>query len=490
MNFVQREVGAIGGELVDGFAANSLPRRKWPISYRSVRVLAAAADAGIILLSGVSSGVIYHLQAIGAAGDIVQYLASATVVLAFFISLMTSGEFYQPGRLLDFKAQIRGMAVVWGGVFLFLAAIVFALKIGDEFSRGATLLFAGFGFACLVGQRIVWQNVLLHALTAHKFSGRNVVLITTGDLYKDEATIENLIKHGSQIRHHFALPAHQHGSRLREQIIINILSYLRGSDIDEVVVSSEITRWSELNDLLISLRKVPLPVNLIPCGVVSEFLKRPSHVIGDSISIELQRGPLSGLECALKRALDFFGAGTALIMLLPLLVVTAVAIKLDSPGPILFRQRRCGFNGKPFHILKFRTMTVLEDGESIRQASPSDQRVTRLGRLLRRTSFDELPQLLNVLDGTMSLVGPRPHALAHDNHFDKLVRNYAFRHHVKPGVTGWAQVNGYRGPTPKIADIRNRVEHDLWYIDNWCFALDCLIMIRTVFALIRGDNAC
>jgi lipopolysaccharide/colanic/teichoic acid biosynthesis glycosyltransferase len=162
---------------------------------------------------------------------------------------------------------------------------------------------------------------------------------------------------------------------------------------------------------------------------------------------------------------------------------------LDSPGPILFRQRRCGFNGQLFYILKFRTMSVLEDGDAIHQATADDQRVTRLGRLLRRSSVDELPQLLNVLQGSMSLVGPRPHALAHDNQFDKSVGNYAYRHHVKPGVTGWAQVNGYRGPTPNIEDIRSRVEHDLWYINNWSVALDCLIMARTVLELARGHNA-
>jgi putative colanic acid biosynthesis UDP-glucose lipid carrier transferase len=489
MNFVTRDPSVIGSEPADGPAIISPPARKWPISYQSVEVLAMAADAGTILLSGVISGIIYHLETVGTAGDIVQYFGSSAIVLAIFISLMTARSFYQPQYLLDLKTQARAMALIWIGVFLFLAGIVFALKIGGEFSRGAILLFATFGFTCLLWQRIAWRNVLQHALTEHKFSGRDVMLITNDDVDNDEATIENLLKHGFQLRRHFALPLHQPDSRLREQTIMKILTYLRGADIHEVVVSSEVSRWPELNDLLVSLRKLPLPVNLIPRGVASEFLKRPSHMIGNSVSIELQRGPLSGSERAVKRALDISCAGIGLIALLPLLAVTALAIKLDSPGPILFRQRRCGFNGKLFHILKFRTMSVLEDGESICQASPSDRRVTRLGRLLRRTSIDELPQLLNVLNGTMSLVGPRPHALAHDNHFDTLVRNYAFRHHVKPGVTGWAQVNGYRGPTPSIADIRNRVEHDLWYINNWSFQLDCLIIVRTVFELLRGTNA-
>ena len=174
---------------------------------------------------------------------------------------------------------------------------------------------------------------------------------------------------------------------------------------------------------------------------------------------------------------------------MPLLALVAVAIKLDSPGPILFRQKRCGFNGRSFSIRKFRTMFVLEDGPSITQAQFADKRVTRLGAWLRRTSIDELPQLLNVLDGSMSLVGPRPHAVAHDNRFDKLVQNYAYRRRVKPGLTGWAQVNGYRGPTPDAASIKQRVEYDLWYIDNWSLKLDFMILLQTPLEILRGQNA-
>jgi exopolysaccharide biosynthesis polyprenyl glycosylphosphotransferase len=238
-----------------------------------------------------------------------------------------------------------------------------------------------------------------------------------------------------------------------------------------------------------ALRILPLPVTLIPAGASSELLKRPSHMIGDTACIELQRGPLSTFERTAKRILDVLCAAVGLFVLLPLLSITAVAIKLDSPGPILFRQRRCGFNGKPFQILKFRTMSVLEDGELVAQAAHSDSRVTRLGSWLRRTSIDELPQLLNVLEGSMSLVGPRPHAVAHDSHFDKVVRNYAFRHHMKPGLTGWAQVNGYRGATPTVRDIQRRVELDLWYVDHWSVGLDCVILVRTLIEVMRGRNA-
>jgi undecaprenyl-phosphate galactose phosphotransferase/putative colanic acid biosynthesis UDP-glucose lipid carrier transferase len=156
---------------------------------------------------------------------------------------------------------------------------------------------------------------------------------------------------------------------------------------------------------------------------------------------------------------------------------------------VIFRQRRNGFNGRPFEIYKFRTMNVLEDGAVVRQAKKSDSRVTAVGRLLRRSSIDELPQLFNVLKGDMSLVGPRPHALAHDNEYGRLIANYAFRHHVKPGITGWAQVNGFRGETTRIESMMERIEADLWYINNWSLWLDLRIMLITCFEVARGRAA-
>ena len=178
-----------------------------------------------------------------------------------------------------------------------------------------------------------------------------------------------------------------------------------------------------------------------------------------------------------------------LLALSPLLAIVAAAIKLDSPGPVIFRQRRNGFNGRQFEIYKFRTMNVLEDGAVIRQAKKRDNRVTAVGRLLRRSSIDELPQLFNVLKGDMSLVGPRPHALAHDDEYGKLIANYAFRHHVKPGITGWAQVNGFRGETLRIESMMERIEADLWYINNWSLWLDLRIMLATCLEVARGRAA-
>jgi exopolysaccharide biosynthesis polyprenyl glycosylphosphotransferase len=179
----------------------------------------------------------------------------------------------------------------------------------------------------------------------------------------------------------------------------------------------------------------------------------------------------------------------ALLTFLPLMLVTALLIKIDSRGPVLFLQKRNGFNGHPFNIFKFRTMHVLEDCAVVQQATRNDPRVTRLGGWLRRSSIDELPQLFNVILGDMSLVGPRPHATSHNTEYEKLIANYAFRHHVKPGLTGWAQVNGYRGETRQIGHMERRVEHDLWYINNWSLLLDLRIVVQTTVVALRQSTA-
>jgi exopolysaccharide biosynthesis polyprenyl glycosylphosphotransferase len=206
-----------------------------------------------------------------------------------------------------------------------------------------------------------------------------------------------------------------------------------------------------------------------------------------AVAVESQSPPLTaiGVKRWVKRALDIVLASGAIVLLAPLLVAVSIAIKLDSPGRVIFRQRRSGFNGVQFVIFKFRTMTVLEDGPSITQVRQDDYRVTRLGRLLRRTSIDELPQLFNVLKGDMSLVGPRPHALAHDNEYHALIAKYIFRYHVKPGITGWAQVNGLRGETRCLEQMAQRVSYDLWYINNWSLGLDSYILLRTCFEVIQ-----
>jgi undecaprenyl-phosphate galactose phosphotransferase/putative colanic acid biosynthesis UDP-glucose lipid carrier transferase len=236
------------------------------------------------------------------------------------------------------------------------------------------------------------------------------------------------------------------------------------------------------------LQVLPIPILLLPDHHVESIFSR-SRPLGREFTIEIQRAPLSPGELALKRALDVIVATGLLVVLAPLFTAVALLTRLESSAPVIFRQRRKGFNGREFTIFKFRTMNVLENGRDIPQARRNDPRVTRLGRILRATSIDELPQLVNVLRGHMSIVGPRPHATAHDDGYTKLIANYAFRQHMKPGLTGWAQVNGFRGETARVEQMEQRVDCDLWYIKNWSFWLDLRILVLTCIELLRRRNA-
>lgn len=486
MNYAERDIG-----VPKSVALGASPRRprRWAISHQTITALAMLFDALIIFSVSILSGIVYNLETIGHAGDIEQFGGFAIVIATLFIALAKSRDLYTMRELLNLKSQIIRIATKWLAVFIFITAIGFTMKLGEQFSRGATLAFVIFGLAALIGARVGWRIFLADGLTVHRFSGRRVVLIAEQAAAADANLVEVLTRHGLQMVQHFVLPANRNNAQHRKDVIAQAIEAVRGSNIEEIIVGANPDHWSELNSLMSELRVLPLPVNFVPVGPLSELFKLTSHTIGDTVTIELHRGPRTRLEQWAKRAVDIAFAGTASVLFLPLLLMTAFAIKLDSPGPVLFWQRRCGFNGRPFHILKFRTMSVLEDGATIVPAQPADIRITRLGKWLRRTSIDELPQLLNVLRGSMSIVGPRPHAMAHDNQFDKLVVNYAFRQHVKPGLTGWAQVNACRGQMRTVADIKQRVSLDLWYIDNWNFALDFRIMLMTVIEIMRGENA-
>jgi putative colanic acid biosynthesis UDP-glucose lipid carrier transferase len=194
-------------------------------------------------------------------------------------------------------------------------------------------------------------------------------------------------------------------------------------------------------------------------------------------------------SAAAKRALDLAIAIPMLVLLAPFLALVGLLIKLDSRGPVFFRQTRLGLNAKPFGIFKFRSMRVMENGDTVTQAKANDDRVTRIGKFLRKTSIDELPQLLNVISGEMSIIGPRPHARAHDLFYMTVIENYELRQAVKPGITGWAQVNGHRGETPTFADMQARVDHDVWYAKHLNLLLDLKILAVTPFAVLGGKNA-
>jgi Undecaprenyl-phosphate glucose phosphotransferase len=271
--------------------------------------------------------------------------------------------------------------------------------------------------------------------------------------------------------------------------LADVIEAARAQAIEDIYL---LIRWEHhriIEGILEALAVLPISVHLIPDETAARFLSYPVSNVGETWTAELRRTPLTRLELAAKRCFDLALASAGLLALLPLMLVAAALIKLDSRGPVFFLQKRNGFNGQAFDIFKFRTMHVLESGAAVKQATRNDPRVTRLGRWLRRSSIDELPQLFNVIRGEMSLVGPRPHATSHNTEYEKLIANYAFRHHVKPGLTGWAQINGFRGETHHVDQMRQRVEHDIWYINNWSPWLDLRIALQTVFVALYQHEA-
>jgi putative colanic acid biosynthesis UDP-glucose lipid carrier transferase len=488
MNFISRDIKAALPYPAHNLGHSESASRKWPIRYHYVEAIAIVFDVATITAASLCASLFYRADEVLRL-VLGQALGSAALVSALLILFLKSQGLYRPAELLTLRRQVKMVFTSWAGVFLLLAGIVFALKIGAELSRGSSLLFAGLSLVALGANRAVVRELLTRGLAERRFVGRNVVLVVDREDAFDQGLAETLETAGFNVMESFPLPAPGSSSALRKRLTASVIEHIRNSNIEEVVVGADPNRWQELRVLAAELRVLPFPITFVPTGTVAEMFQRPCHNLGKIVCIELQRGVFSQIERIIKRCIDLIGASMTLLLLGPLLAVVALVVKLDSPGPILFRQQRRGFNGRIFEICKFRTMTVLEDGFSAVQAQASDCRVTRIGRWLRMTSIDELPQLLNVLDGSMSLVGPRPHAVVHDSQFDMVVSNYAFRRRVKPGLTGWAQVHGCRGPTPTAASIERRVGYDLWYIDNWSFQLDLAILLQTPIEVFRARNA-
>ena len=242
-------------------------------------------------------------------------------------------------------------------------------------------------------------------------------------------------------------------------------------------------------NLLDDLRDTTASIYYVPDIFVFDLIQARSGEIQGIPVVAMCETPFYGYRGVAKRITDIAFSVTILLMLLPILAVVAVLVKYSSPGPVIFKQRRYGLDGREIAVYKFRTMRVTEDGEYIRQASRTDERITPIGAILRRSSLDELPQLINVLQGRMSLVGPRPHAVAHNEEYRKLIKGYMVRHKVLPGITGLAQVNGCRGETAKLEEMEARVNYDLDYLRHWSPMLDIKIILLTVVKLFRDDKA-
>ena len=453
------------------------------LPYYFVEPIVLSIDFILLVCASVLAGIGYHWIFLNRLPDAVPYVAIGGLAALNFTAILTALGMYKLQSLIDLKHQTRKVALVWVGVFLALLGVAFTLKIGDELSRGATLGFFIIGLFFLSVWRVAFENMLQKAVANGTFAKQKTMFVGDKALLSDSELIDELRRYGYAASIIFEINPDQEAASSHEGIMrdkINLaIKAAREEKIESVVLLFCWDNCRCIEPITAALSVLPIPIYLIPDRNVVRYLSRV-HCIGPIWTAELKRAPLSKIEQFVKRTIDLIGASVGLLLLLPLLLLTALLIKLDSTGPVLFSQRRSGFNGRLFRIFKFRTMTVLEDGPEIRQATRDDPRVTRVGRWLRRSNIDELPQLFNVLRGDMSLVGPRPHAAAHDCDYEQQIAAYGFRYQLKPGITGWAQLNGYRGETRTLDLMLKRIEHDLWYIKNWSFWLDLKILVRTV----------
>lgn len=458
----------------DGYGSASISRSRRNLNYRAIAYIAATIDFIYLMGASAAGFVAYEYVVFGTLSDSSLFIGIGLVLATIVTLAMHSASAYRSEAFLSFAHQVKLICILVPATLIFLLTVIFFLKLGATFSRGSILSTAVIATGGLIFIRYLWSRYLPWALVRGSLRMRQVLLLCHEDFHLDTIAARAAL---TGIRVSRVMHFSPDGT-LPERGWVG-LEPDQTKDVDEVLIVWRGREMSQLETNLSQLRRSILPVSVAFEGFAGEVVRGAPQAVGGMIAFQTQRPPLTLVERSLKRAFDIVFSLVALVMLMPMLIGVAIAVKCESVGPFLFLQWRKGYGGRAFRIFKFRSMTVLEDSSDVRQARRGDPRVTRVGAFIRATSIDEIPQLLNILRGEMSIVGPRPHAVVHDDHYDALIAKYAYRRHMKPGLTGWAQINDCRGETETIEKMEERIHHDLWYIDNWSFWLDLKIIVMT-----------
>ena len=421
-------------------------------------------------------------------------LASVTAIVTFQVVAEAHG-LYRSWQGIPVRREVITTLVAWVFSIPVLLFLAFVTKTSEGYSRSIALVWF-FGTAATLTIWRLAMRALMFQFRKRGGNTRTVAIAGSTEIALNLAkTISEEPYSGMRLvgfyddrnsDRRMAVPD-QYGGVIGD--LNQLVSDAREGKIDIVYISLPMRAESRINSLVRKLGDTTVTAYVIADFFVFDLLHAQWTSVGDIPAVSILDTPFHGLGGWVKRLEDIV-VGSLILMLiaLPMLVVS-ICIKLTSPGPVFFRQKRYGLNGKEIRVLKFRTMKVMEDGPSVKQATKDDPRVTPLGKLLRRTSIDELPQFLQVLTGEMSIVGPRPHAVAHNELYRSKIQGYMLRHKVKPGITGWAQVNGWRGETDTYEKMQKRVDHDLDYIRNWNLLLDIRIIWMTIFGSKTNENA-
>jgi len=466
------------------------------LSRSIVAGIAALADAAVVISTGL---LIYILYVLPKEPD--SLLAYSAGISAFTLIIMQAfymADLYRFARIKEPSKQVPRIAGIIGLAFLTLIGFAFALKISDVFSRVWSFTWFGSMLFLIVLCRYALA-AFVRGWAAQGRLGRNIMIYGGGDQG------ERLIKHIDTINEPWNRITGVFDDRLERvgnqvcgyPVLGNLKDLITcgrtGRGADEVLIALPWSAEQRLMSIMAMLSALPADIRLAPEFVGNEMLRRRTSFQYGVPMLRILDKPVSGWAALTKYLMDYTLGGLFIMLGLPIILTAAICIKLESRGPVFFRQQRYGFNSQLIDVFKFRTMYVDQtDAAADTLATRDDPRITKVGAFLRRFSLDELPQLFNVLRGEMSVVGPRPHALrakAGGKLYKDVIDEYAIRYKVKPGITGWAQVNGWRGNTETERDLVGRVEHDLYYIENWSIPFDLSIILRTVTAVIGGKNS-
>lgn len=465
-----------------------------PVSSRAALVGGIAMVEGLVAaLVVIVAAVVYHLafrqmpierQPIGF------YLGIAPAVGLIYaaLSAVATGKLLERTRTL--VAALTDAALAWAASFSVVLLLMFFIDVVANLSRGSFLLAFVAGLPLMLSLRSALHRRLMSRIRSGELRYHRVAVLGQREDVLRFLLNGHLAKSGYQLAGTLYSEdvADSDGHIGAGELVAAARKWL-GTGVENIILVGDIGNVEALERVSAELKRFALNVICAPATSNTTFKYLDVVPVGANNALRFLRKPMGDGAVLLKRVFDIAGASFGLLLLSPLLLLVAAAIKLDSPGPVFFRQERRGFNGESFFIWKFRSMKVSESGHEMRQAEKGDDRITQVGRIIRPLSLDELPQLFNVLAGQMSLVGPRPHAIVHDDELGEQVASYAHRQRIKPGITGWAQVNGYRGETRTLAQVEGRTLHDLHYIDNWSLLLDCWIIVLTVVSSRTRRNA-
>jgi Undecaprenyl-phosphate glucose phosphotransferase len=461
-------------------AASSSDRIRLPQSATSAGKF-IGLEFGTVSTVAYLTSVLYHRLVIPELPTAMAYTSAAVLLGALYCGAAL--------WLRDFNnlQNFRHQRLLWNAVrstvlaFAFLVSGMFLLKVSVEYSRGAFLV----QFVAICVATLALRGTLIRrqqrALELGQLALRRAFLV--GDPTQSKGLSRRLRDSGIVTVAQFSLAQLDEPDGAR--VLIDACRTAHADDIFVLPTADQLGRMTALVD---QLSQLPVAVHVMVPGL--DGLLSASEVVefGTVATVQIQGRPLSAVDEVLKRGFDVVFAATMLLLLSPLMLAVAGLIKLTSRGPVLFRQVRHGYNNQAISVLKFRTMRCCDGQDAFSQATRNDPRITWIGGWLRASSIDELPQLINVLRGEMSIVGPRPHALAHNQMFEERIPPLSRRHNVKPGITGWAQVNLLRGETDTLEKMQKRIDYDLFYIDNWSFYFDLKIILLTAILLLSAKN--